>query len=265
MEHAIYTVAENSSQPAPRSGIIYWLRGYLLLMTWELKSLRLVLPLAVVVQTMLGAGVVIGFGFVIGEVSPHQAIYLATGATVVSMITIGLALVPQLIAARKSAGVYDYLWSLPVPRTTSVAASLTVNSIIALPGMAMALLIAGWRFGFQLQVSPTVIPAVLLTLVSATSIGFALAHAIDPPMVTSLVTNVLIFVILLFSPISFPADRLPVWLSTLHQGLPFEHAANLVRAGLTGGAGDQTGSFAVLAAWAIASWLVTALVIGRRS
>ncbi len=42
-----------------------------------------------------------------------------------------------------------------------------------------------------------------------TSVGFAMGHAIPNPMVTALVTNVLVFVILLYSPINFPPERLP--------------------------------------------------------
>ena len=87
------------------------------------------------------AGLIIGFGLLIGEIPPTAALYLATGVTVISMITIGFVLAPQLIAQQKIAGTYEYLWSLPVPRTTSVAASLTVNTLIAVPGMVVALLV----------------------------------------------------------------------------------------------------------------------------
>ena len=116
--------------PIPPRGPARWMRSYLLMVVWEVRSLRIVLPLAVVTQIILGAGLVIGFGFLLGDISMTGALFLATGATVISMITLGLVLVPQIIASRKQAGVYDYLWSLPVPRTASIAASLTVNSFI---------------------------------------------------------------------------------------------------------------------------------------
>jgi ABC-2 type transport system permease protein len=249
----------------PRGGPAHWLRSYALMLEWEARSFRLILPLAVVVQIVLGAGLAIGFGFLVGEVSTLQALFLATGVTTITMISVGLVLVPQLVAQRKSAGVHDYLWSLPVPRTTSVAASLTVNSLIALPGMALALIVAGWRYDLAFSPSLLLIPAALLTLISCASVGFAMAHAIGNPMVTSMVTNVLVFFILLFSPINFPPDRLPGWLATLHMALPIQHAANVMRAGLTEGLATHVGlSFAILGAWALASWLITAWVVGRR-
>jgi len=242
-----------------------WLRSYLLMVEWEVRSFRLILPLAVVVQILLGAGLAIGFGFLIGEIPATDALYLATGVAVVSMITVGLVLVPQLIAQRKHAGVYDYLWSLPVPRTASVAASLTVNSLIAMPGMVLALLVAWWRYDVPLHVTPLVVPAALLTLVTAASVGFAMAHAISNPMLTGLITNVLVFAILLFSPINFPPERLPGWLAAIHRWLPLQHSANVMRAGLTDGIATDVGvSFAVLGCWALGAWLLTGWVVGRR-
>lgn len=243
-----------------------WLRSYYLMITWEARSLRMVLPLAFVVQLMISSGLVLGLGFLMDDITKTQAQFLAVGVTVVSMITLGMVMAPQLIAAQKQSGAYEYLLSLPVPRTTLIAAGLTVHSLVAIPGAAVALLIAWWRYDIALSVSPIVMPAAFLTLVTSASIGFALAHAIPNPMVTSLVTNVLIFVILFYAPINFPPDRLPGWLASLHLALPFGHSANLMRAGLTEGLGSSVGlSFAVLGTWALASWTVTAWVVGRRA
>lgn len=242
-----------------------WLRSYGLMVTWEFRTLRMVLPLAFVVQAMISSGLIIGLGFLVQNMTGTEAQFLAVGVTVVSMITLGMVMAPQLIASQKQSGTYEYLLSLPVPRTTLIAAGLTVHSLIAVPGAVVALLIACWRYDITLSISPIVIPAALLTLTTAASIGFALAHAIPNPMVTSLVTNVLIFVILFYAPINFPADRLPAWLAGIHEALPFGHSANVMRAGLTGGLASNVGaSFAVLAGWALVSWSATAWIVGRR-
>ena len=235
------------------------------MMSWEVRRMRVFLPLALAVQVLIGGGLIIGFGLLIGEIPTTAALYLTTGVTVISMVTIGFVLAPQLIAQQKIAGTYEYLWSLPVPRTTSVAASLTVNTLIASPGMVFALLVGVWRYDIDLQVSVLVLPAVLLTLITAASIGMAMAHAIPNPMITMLATQILVFVIMLYSPINFPADRLPDWLAAIHRYLPFEHMANVVRAGLTQGLATEVGfSFLVLGIWAVVSWSLTAWVVGRR-
>lgn len=243
----------------------YWLRSFGLLLLWEMRSLRLYLPLAIVVQILLGAGMVVGYGYLLGDVPAPTALYLSTGLAVISMITIGLVLAPQLIAQQKQEGVYDYMFALPVPRTTTIAAALVVNSVIALPGLVIALAVAAWHFDISFTVQPSVVVGVGLTVITAASIGFAFAHAISNPQIIGLITQILIFALILFSPINFPPERLPGWLATIHEWLPFYHSANVVRASLTEGlASEVAHSYAVLGAWAVASWLLTAWVVGRR-
>jgi ABC-2 type transport system permease protein len=246
--------------------LVSWLRSYLLMTSWETRKLRVYLPWALFVQVLVGGAMVVGLGFLIGELPPEVALYLVCGVTVVSMITIGMVMSPQLIAQQKMEGTYDYIWSLPVPRTATVASNLTVNTIIALPGLATSLLLGSWRYDIELEPSPILLPATILILVTSASIGMALAHAVPNPMVIGVITQIVVFVILLFSPINFPPERLPDWLATLHAYLPFQHSANVMRAGVAGTLASDVGrSFTILGAWAVAAWGLTVWVVGRRS
>jgi ABC-2 type transport system permease protein len=232
---------------------------------WELGSLRLLLPLIVALQIVIGGGFALGIGLFFDEMPVRNALFLATGVAVVTLITVGIVLGPQLVSNHKVAGTYDFLWSLPVPRTTQAAAWLTVNTIIAVPGMVAALLIADRRYDLTLHVSPAIVPAVLLTIGTATLIGYAFAHAIPKPMVTNMITQLLIFVILGFSPINFPPENLPGWLAAFNEWLPFQHMAAVIRAALTNGLVDNVGwSYLILACYAAISATVAAWVIGRR-
>ncbi len=80
-----------------------------------------------------------------------------------------------------------------------------------------------------------------------------------------MVSQILIFVVFGFSPISFPVENLPGWLADVHQYLPFMHMGNVVRAGLTNGLATDVGrSFAILAAWTLGAAVVASVAIGRR-
>lgn len=242
-----------------------WWRTYSLMVRWELLSLRLMMPLMFVVQLFIGAGTVIGLGFLFDELPRRQALYLSTGGSVIALLMVGLVMAPQLIAQHKMQNTYDFMLSLPVPRLTFALSGLTVWMTMALPGMILALAAATWWYGVELRVSPLVVPAVLLTLLMATSVGFAFAHALPHPSVTSLITQVLAFFILMYSPINFPAERLPGWLETAHLYLPFQHAAIIMRGSLTEGLVDGVGhSFAVLFVWTAGAWAITLRVLTRR-
>jgi ABC-2 type transport system permease protein len=232
---------------------------------WELGSLRLLLPLIVALQIVIGGGFALGIGLFFDEMPARNALFLATGVAVVTLITVGMVLGPQLVSNHKIAGTYDFLWSLPVPRTTQAAAWLTVNIIIAIPGMVAAVAIADWRYDLTLRVSPSIVPAVLLTISTATLIGYAFAHAIRKPMITNMITQLLIFVILGFSPINFPPENLPGWLQTVNEWLPFQHMAAVIRDSLTDGVIVSVGmSYLILVLYTGVSAFVAAWVIGRR-
>jgi ABC-2 type transport system permease protein len=105
---------------------------------------------------------------------------------------------------------------------------------------------------------------VLLVALTATSVGFAIAYAAAPP-VTNMVSQLVVFIALMFSPINFPADRLPQWLQDIHHVLPFSSMARVVRDTLTTPPeGIALLPFVVLAAWCAAGLAITLRVMTRR-
>lgn len=251
--------------PQKRSGAGHWWRSYLAMLRWEITNMRLLLPITIMVQALSGAGIVLGFGLLIPTMEPATAQYLSTGAVVVTLILVGLVLGPQLVAQQRMSGSYDFMWSLPVPRTASSIAWLSLNTLIAVPGMVAALVAAAWRYNVSFDISMMVVPAVLFTLITGTLLGYAMAHAVPNPEVTMVVSQVLIFVIFGFSPISYPAENLPGWLAGLHGYLPFEHMANTVRGSLVADLATDVGhSYLVLSVWAVVATVVAASVLGRR-
>ncbi len=257
--------APASTLPGKRAGIAHWLRSYTAMLRWQLTDMRLLLPLTVMVQLLSGVGLVLGFGLLIDDVSERVALFLSTGAVVVTLVVVGVIMGPQLIAQQKSAGSYDFMWSLPVPRSSASAAWVTLNVFIAVPAMFGALFAAIWRYGVSFEPSLMIVPAVGLTLVTGTLLGYALAHGIPRPDITQLISQLLIFVIFGFAPISYPIENLPGWLAEVNRYLPFYPMANAVRDSLTEGLVTDVGrSYVVLAVWATLSIGIVGIVLRRR-
>jgi ABC-2 type transport system permease protein len=248
-----------------RSGVSYWAASFGVMLRFEFGRARESAALTVIVQTFMGAGMALTYGFFYPHVTPTVALYVTTGTPTLALIPLGFVMVPGVIGEQKIEGTFDYIWSLPVPRSAQAASTFLLYTLLALPGTLLALLVATWRYGVHLEISPLVVPAVLLCAVTAVTVGFAMALAIANPLTTNLVTNAVIFVVLLFSPIVYPISHLPGWLSETHRILPFYNMAVAMRAGLTRGLVTHAAtSFLVLAAWAVAACLSTAWVIGRR-
>ncbi|MFC4225094.1 ABC transporter permease [Lysinibacter cavernae] len=239
-------------------------RSYRLMLIWQLRRQSQYLPLLIVVQSALAVATVIGYGMLIGDVAPAAALFLATGAPTITLVSVGFVMTPQMMSQSKTEGSADWMNTLPVPRLVFLAADLTVWTFIALPGVVLAIVAGVWRYDLELSVAWWIVPASLLISLTAASIGYAMA-ALLPPMVAMLLTQLLIFILLLFSPISFPASNLPAWLQTVHEWLPIQPMADLMRAGLAQDAFSiSTGAVITLIVWCAASVAAAGWALSRR-
>jgi ABC-2 type transport system permease protein len=240
------------------------LRSYLLLVRWNGQRMKEFLPLAIVVQGLFALGIVIGYPLLFPEIDPLTTLYLATGAPAITLITMGLVAAPQSVAQARTEGTYEYMRSLPVARYVHLLADLSVWLVIVLPGVAFAIVLGAWRFSLDLDVSPLLVPALALTTLTAASIGYALGSVL-PPLVAQLLSQVLVVFTLMFSPLNFPAERLPDWLATVHSVLPVRAMGELIRGTLAPASFPlEARAFVLLAGWAVGSFLVAWWVMERR-
>lgn len=248
-----------------RRGAGYWWASYVAMLRWVLAQQKALFGMILFIQLVMGVGSVAMYRFYLGEVDSTTATYLVSGLPALAIIPVGFVMVPILVMQEKFRGTFDFTWSLPVPRLAPVAATFTVFTAIGLPVAALTTAVAAWQFDATIRLSWLVVLAALLSALTATSAGYGMAMAISEPRLTNLITNVVIFLVLLFSPIVIPIERFPEWAQAAHQALPFYHMANLIRAGLTEGLATDVGaSLAVLGAWAVGGWAAVAWVVGRR-
>ena len=249
----------------PSSGVEHWFRSLGLMMRFDAGRAREWAAMMAVIQVMMGAGMAFMYGFFYPVVTPTIALFIVTGTPTLALIPLGLVMVPTGVSEQKVEGTFDFIWSLPAPRSAQAASTFVLYTALSIPGMVVAVVIAAWKYGVTLSVSPAIVPAVLLSSLMAISVGFGMALAIKSPIVVNLITNTLVFVVLLFSPIVFPASHLPPWLMDIHRFLPFYAMAQVVRAGLTDGiVVDVARSYVVLVIWTLIGWGLTASVIARR-
>lgn len=241
------------------------LRSYGLLVRWQALRLKSFLPLAIVVQVLFAFGIVVGYPLLFPEIDERTILFLATGAPAITLITMGLVALPQVVAQAKLQGTLEYMRSLPVPRMVYLLADLTVWLAIVLPGVAFAVVVGTWAFDLALSVSLAIVPAVLLVATTAAAVGYAMATLL-PPMIAMLLTQVLVIGVLVFSPINFPAERLPDWLQSIHAVLPVQAMGEVIRGSLAAETFPLTmGPFVLLAAWCVASLGLSYLTLRRRA
>lgn len=255
--------AARTAPPAP-AATGSW-SAYRSLVRWDVAQIGSMLPLVVIVQAMLAAGIIVGFGLIIPDIDAATALYLSTGAPTVLLMVVGLVLVPQGVARARTDGTFVFLRSLPVPRLMLLLADLTVWLLVALPSVAVAVVVAELRFDLALSFDwPVLLAASVLATVTATSVGYAVAVTL-PPVLAQLVSQVLVFFVMLFSPLTFPASQLPVWFQAVHAWLPVQPAGDLLRAGLAADVYPvDARDLVVLAAWCLVGVLISLRALVRR-
>ncbi len=240
-------------------------RSYLLLLRWNLLRNRRLLVLIMGIQIALGIGIIYGFTFLVPQVTPTVALFFATGAPTLSMILMGLTVVPQETAQARISGRFTYVTALPVPRLAPMLADVTYWLLLQLPGWVLTLLLAVAHFDLTLHVDALILPAVALVALTAAAVGYAVAVSF-PPQATTQFTQFLSIGLLLFSPINFPLDRLPGWLQDVHRALPVTYMADLIRGGLTGHYGvSRALAFGVVGAYCAAGLALSARAASRRA
>ncbi|TDQ47250.1 ABC transporter permease [Actinorugispora endophytica] len=247
----------------PRTGL--W-TAYTTLLRWTTAQIGAMLPLFVVVQTLLAAGIIVGFGFLVPDIDTPAARFLSTGAPTVLLMVIGLVMVPQGVAQARTSGTFAYQRALPVPRPLLLLSDLTVWLVVALPGVPVAVVVAQLRYGLRYTFDwPLLVAASVLAAATAAVVGYAIAVLL-PPLPAQLATQVLVFFVMLFSPVTFPESQLPEWFQAVHDVLPFRPAADLIRAGLLSDGYDASPQdLAVLLAWCALGAVISVRALVRRA
>jgi ABC-2 type transport system permease protein len=221
-------------------------------------------PLMMAVQTLFSLGIVLGYPLLFPTLDRMTIYLIATGAPAISMVSVGLVALPQTVGEQKTEGSLAYMRSLPVPRLSYLVADLTVWLAIVIPGVVLGVLVGAWRFGLDLQVSPLVIPAMLIVALTATCVGYALASVL-PYMLTVIITQAIVVFVFMFSPLTFLPDKLPGWLETIHRLLPIQAMGEVTRGTIAPNEFPlPPGAFLTLAVWCVLGFVVTYAAMTRR-
>jgi ABC-2 type transport system permease protein len=241
-----------------------WFRSYGLMVKWVFLSNRPWLMMNLVVQICIAVAFIFGMGYFHGEITPLEAKFLATGAPTLIFLTVGMVMVPQIVAQMRTEGTFDYIWSLPVPRMVHIAADATNMFGSMLPGIALSVFFGAIHFDFNLQISPLIIPAVFLVASCGTFLGYTLAFAIPKPMMVNVVTQIIIFIVMMFSPVLYPPENLPGWIQDVHRVLPIQYMGDLMRGTLTDIPVKLGTAFSIVGAWFVGGFACTYFLVRRR-
>ncbi|MDK2802854.1 MAG: ABC transporter permease [Oscillospiraceae bacterium] len=233
------------------------------LIKWSLTRNKYLIPAFCLIQVILAFAIVYGFALMNPVIDYQSSVYMASGALVLGIIAVGCVLAPQIISDSRQNGILAYQRTLPVSRVSIILADVIIWSIAAIPGIVMSCLAGIIRFDIEVNVNIISIVIILICLISMILIGFGVAYFF-PPNATSLCTQVIMIGALLFSPITYPADRLPDWVLKIHDFLPFVAASDLIRASVFDLQEIYVSDLIVILLWATIAFVTSLKIVSKK-
>lgn len=241
------------------------IRQYRDLTAMQLLSMRDEMWFIAILQVALSLGLVVGFGYLIPDITDATAAFMITGTATQAIVTVGLVMLPQMLAQSKEEGRMEYFLTMPISREAYLASLVTVVAATALPGVAFCVLFGAWHYGIDLQFDPRFLLVMALGVISLAGVGVAMAVYSPHQQVTNALTQLIIFFVLFFSPVLMPAEQLPWLLQQTAHLAPPTYTADAVRATLTELPGTHLGrSLLMMTGFAAASLGLSAAAIRRR-
>ena len=161
-------------------------------------------------------------------------LYIVSGAAVFAVATEGIGTLAQRIGMLRKDGMMVYYASLPIGRASFLAAMVSARLLLVLPGLVTPVIAAILLYDADFTLSPALLPVLLVTCLSLSAFGLAIGTLVSSQDLIVVITNLLVFVLLLAAPVLIPAESLPVALRVLGYLLPPTYAADALRQALSG-------------------------------
>lgn len=191
---------------------------------WHI-TFALILPIAFV----------FGFGRIGGgEITPERVIFIISGSAIFTIVNDGLFVMASRIGIMRRDGILIYYASLPISKSAFLLALMLSRLLITLPGMIVPIIFGAWLYDVPISFSPWVFVLLPLAGLALSSAGMMLGVLIDNLEILYMITNILMFVLVMAAPIFIPMDALPLPLQIFGYLMPPTYAAEALRALLVG-------------------------------
>ena len=142
----------------------------------------------------------------------------------------GIIILPTNQLQLRESGALTRLRATPLSPRVFVAADLTVNFLISMVGIVLALLVGALGFGVRLQGSPlAVLAAAALGLVAFLALGYMLAAVYPSSRAATGIGNGLFIVIMMTSGAFVPQSQIPQGVQRVARYSPFHYLVDLLQ------------------------------------
>jgi len=156
-------------------------------------------------------------------------IYAITGTVVFAIADEALSAMAVRVGTMRREGLLAYYAALPIHKTSFVVALVLSRMMITLPRTLVAIIAGPLLFGIAVQFNPLIVVVLILSSLMLATLGVALGLMLESPELLRTLTYVMLFVVVMASPVFMPLSLLPVPLQYTSYLLPFSYIADALR------------------------------------
>jgi ABC-2 type transport system permease protein len=216
--------------PPPSTGSA---RKFLVLLWIQLTRLRTSWRPYLVVSSLMPLGIALLLRAVMDDSQIREfGEEIVAGCAVLAIAMTAIVMLAQRMAWLKEHGVLELYSTLPVSRTSVIAAVLASFAVFSLPGTVVVVVAGAAMFGLAFA---AVWPAILVWVFASfalAGIGVAIGLAAPDEQLAGMYSNLAMMAVLFLGIV--PHERLPGWLIPLRTVLPSTYAVDALRPGLAG-------------------------------
>jgi ABC-2 type transport system permease protein len=249
--------------PTPITGWRKFLIDFKYLFLEQLLEMRTNWYWLFIFSIFMPLSMVFGFTRIGSGLSDRESLlFILSGAAIFAVATQGVVTLSFKIGEMKKEGMLVYYASLPINKSAFVMAVVLSSMLISLPGMVLPILAGPVLYGVGFEFNLWVLLLLPLCALSLSAVGMTLGSAIPSLELTSVLTNILIFVMLFAAPVFIPWASLPLPLQLFAYLLPPTYAADALRMALSGDTGPafllNVGvlvAMTIVSFWGLTRWL----------
>ncbi len=177
------------------------------------------------------------------------------------VISIGCTISSPVIANAKSEGHVDYIRALPIPRILISLADLCIWLIAILPGVFILCYTGLSSLFCPIKCVNSGCFRDVSYLSNNDQSRICNCLYFFSQNIVTLMSQLILMIGLMFSPIMYPASRLPDWINHLYHVLPFVPSVNLLRACVYGHDRISLFDFTILIIWILLTQLLILRVL----
>lgn len=227
--------SDSSFVQSHRATLVKALRDFWLLLQEQLMALRTIWPWYFFVQTIVPLGFVFAFGHYAGTTPSREVLVnIVSGSITFTLVYLGLSSMAAKIAAMWQAGTLLYYYSLPLNKISLVTALLCSRMLVLLPSLVVPVLGARLIYQVDFHLDLWLIIIVAFGTFTLAVAGAAIGSWLKNGELASILTNALVFIVMLASPAFIPVAALPLPLQLLGWLLPTTYISDALSHALTG-------------------------------